>query len=71
MTAETLQIDLNGDPRDLRAGATVADLVRELGLRSDLVAVERNGRLVPRSQHAATPLADGDRLEIVTLVGGG
>ncbi len=62
---------VNGVERELEAGATVATLVRVLELGPGRVAVERNGRLVPRVEHERTPLAEGDRLEVVTLVGGG
>ena len=62
---------MNGAARELPPGSTLADLVRALGLRPEQVAVERNERLVPRAAHASVELAEGDRLEIVTLVGGG
>lgn len=63
-------ITLNGDPRRTSA-ATIADLVRELELVPEKVAVERNGEIVPRSTLGEAPLAEGDRLEIVHFVGGG
>lgn len=67
-----MQIIHNGQPRELAAGTkTVADLVVELGLRPQLVAVEVNGELAPRASHATTMLTDGDQVEVVTLVGGG
>ena len=66
-----LRILVNGAERELEAPASVADLVRVLGLTSEQVAVERNRRLVPRAEHTRTALADGDRIEVVTLVGGG
>ena len=62
---------MNGAERELPAGATVEMLVAALELRPEQVAVERNQRIVPRAEHARTVLADGDRLEVVTLVGGG
>ena len=49
----------------------VADLVRELSLENKRVAVEQNGRIVPRSRHAETALNAGDRIEVVVAVGGG
>ncbi|MFV8756343.1 sulfur carrier protein ThiS [Nannocystaceae bacterium ST9] len=64
-------IVLNGEPRELRAGATVSSLIAELGLDSRQVAVERNREVVPRARHGETELADGDHLEVVTFVGGG
>lgn len=63
-------ITLNGDSRRTNA-ATIADLVRELDLVPEKVAVERNGEIVPRSTLGEVPLADGDKLEIVHFVGGG
>ena len=62
---------VNGETLSLADPATVADLLREQGLTGRKVAVELNGEIVPRSRHADTALADGDRLEIVVAVGGG
>jgi sulfur carrier protein len=63
---------LNGQPHQCRAPrATVADVVRELSLEGKRVAVERNGEIVPRSEHGATLLSAGDRVEVVVAVGGG
>ena len=62
---------LNGEPKEIMPGTTVAELLEGLRLQPRHVAVERNRNLVPRSQHAACILEAGDRLEIVTLVGGG
>ncbi|MEZ5978276.1 MAG: sulfur carrier protein ThiS [Planctomycetota bacterium] len=64
-------ISVNGEPRTLPGGTTAADLVGLLGLRPETVAVEIGGRLVPKASRGARVLADGDRVEIVTLVGGG
>jgi len=66
-----LQIDVNGERRTMPAGSSVSDLIRQLGLAPAQVAVERNKVLVKRADHAATPLADGDHLEVGTLFGGG
>lgn len=71
MQVEAIEIRVNGVARSVAAGTTVAALVRELGLRSELVAVERNGRLVRRALHEAEVLHGGDELELVTMVGGG
>jgi thiamine biosynthesis protein ThiS len=68
---DTMRITVNGEPRTLRSGSTVAELVRELGLVPTQVAVERNKVIVRRSDHASTQLHDGDRLEVVTFFGGG
>lgn len=66
-----MQIMVNDENRDIAAGSTIADLLNELGLRPKFVAVERNLELVPRAHHAECELAENDRLEVVTLVGGG
>lgn len=71
MSAPALAITVNGEPREVPAASTVADLVAALGLRPEVVAVERNREIVPRARHAEVELADGDALEVVTLVGGG
>lgn len=67
----TLDIVINGQTRLVNEGTTVATLISELGLAGRPVAVERNREVVPRAQHASTVLAAGDRLEVVTFVGGG
>jgi sulfur carrier protein len=69
--ATALTLFVNGTQRALPHGATVADLVQSLGLRAELVAVEVNRALVPRRRHAEHVLEGGDRVELVTLVGGG
>ena len=66
-----MQILLNGESLELPDGATVADLLVRLDLTGRRVAVERNLDIVPRSQHATTALAAGDRLEVVHAIGGG
>ena len=66
-----MNISVNGDAREVPAGSTLEDLLRELGLAGRPVAVERNLEIVPRSAHGATVLAEGDRIEVVTMVGGG
>jgi len=66
-----MRIELNGSPRELPGPATVAELLRELGLDRSPCAVEVNSRLVRKPDHPAHALAEGDRVEVVTLVGGG
>jgi sulfur carrier protein len=66
-----MRISVNGESSELPAGTTLAELLAELGLEARHVAVEVNLELVPRAAHAEHRLADGDRLEVVTLVGGG
>ena len=65
-----MRIEVNGEAREV-AATTIAALAQELGLDPRKVAVERNLEIVPRSQHAHTALAEGDRIEIVQFVGGG
>ena len=71
LSLTVISLTVNGEPRDLPAGTTVAGLLEALGIPPRGSAVERNRELVPRRQHADTLLAAGDRIEIVTLVGGG
>jgi sulfur carrier protein len=66
-----LEISLNGAPCQFDAPLTIAALLERQGLAGKRVAVEKNGEIVPKSQHAATAIAAGDRLEIVVAVGGG
>lgn len=65
------EIRLNSEPKAVPDPFTVADLLRDLGKDPRKLAVEVNEVVVPRADHAALLLADGDRVEIVTLVGGG
>jgi len=71
MELACMRITLNGESRELNDAATVSQLLSELDLLGKRLAVERNGEIVPKSQHDTTQLADGDRLEIVVAVGGG
>ena len=66
-----LEIIINGEPRQFSMSLTVAALTDQLGMTGKRIAVERNGEIVPKSQHATTALASGDQLEIVVAVGGG
>ena len=66
-----LNITINGEPRQFATGQNVASVIEALALTGKRIAVERNGEIVPKSQHAATVLEAGDRLEIVVAVGGG
>jgi sulfur carrier protein len=66
-----LTITINGQPREVSPGTTLAALLEQMNLESRYVAVERNLEVVPRAQHAQCLLGAGDQLEIVTLVGGG
>ncbi len=66
-----MQIIVNAQPREVADAITIAQLLDELNLADKHVAVEVNLDLIPRGQHAEHRLAGGDKLEIVTLVGGG
>lgn len=72
--AMPLTVILNGHDRSFDALsplATLDQLVAELGLKTDRVAVERNGEIVPRAQWSETTVNERDRLEVVHFVGGG
>ena len=64
-------LKINGETRRFPDPLTVAGLLDQLGYAGKRIAVERNGEIVPKSQHATTALAAGDQLEIVVAVGGG
>ena len=66
-----MTLTINGEHRSFAGLADVAGLVAALGLDARKVAVERNLEIVPRSAYGRTPIADGDRIEIVHFIGGG
>ena len=66
-----VEVMINGSPRRLERPLPVSELIRSMALAGRKIAVEKNGEIVPRSAHASTLIADGDRLEIVVAVGGG
>lgn len=66
-----MRLWINGEEREAPELATVEELAAWLELPAFGSAVELNGAVVRRAEHAATPLASGDRLEVVRLVGGG
>lgn len=66
-----MKLIVNGELREVASPLTVAELLRQLEVSPRGVAVEVNLQVIPRSQHAEYRLSEGDRLEIVTLVGGG
>jgi sulfur carrier protein len=67
----TFLILVNGENRAARRGVMITDLLRELGLDSGRVAIERNLEILPRTKWAETAVEAGDRYEIVQFVGGG
>jgi sulfur carrier protein len=62
---------INGESAEFAAPLSVAALLEARGLAGKRVAVEKNGEIVPKSQHGAVVVANGDRIEIVVAVGGG
>lgn len=68
---KVMQISLNGSSHELPNESTVSTLLESLGLMQRRVAVELNEEIIPRSQHASTPLQAGDRVEVVHAIGGG
>ena len=66
-----VKVTLNGETHEVRAGATISDLIATLKLADGPIAVERNREVVPKSKFVETPVRDGDRIEVVHFVGGG
>jgi sulfur carrier protein len=68
-----MNFTINGHSRllELAPGATLDQLIAALELKGDRIAVEHNGAIIQRTQWPATPVSDGDKLEIVHFVGGG
>ena len=66
-----MRLTINGKEQTFEDAFNLAQLVEQLGMKGDRVAIELNRDIVPRAQWAETSLHDGDRLEIVHFVGGG
>ncbi len=66
-----MRVTINGQARDVPKPMTVTELLSSLGLGEGPVAVELNREIVPRAEHGARTVSDGDVLEIVHMVGGG
>lgn len=69
--AEAIQIHVNGEQRGCRADATVGDLLRELAIKTERVAVELNLEILDRMDFDRRSLKQGDRVEILSFIGGG
>ena len=69
--ADALRIQVNGQPRDCRSGSTVGDLLRELEIKTERVAVELNLEILDRKDFDLRSLKQGDRVEILSFIGGG
>ena len=68
---DTMQVQINGEQRTLATGLTVAKLLQELDIRPDRVAVELNLAILDRSEFDGRSLQEGDRIEIISFIGGG
>ncbi|QBC44377.1 thiamine biosynthesis protein ThiS [Iodobacter fluviatilis] len=66
-----MQISINGEAREFTAPLSLLDLIDLLELKGKRIAIEQNGEIVPKSQHATSLLSEGDVLEMVVAVGGG
>ena len=66
-----IQLMVNGKQRDVEQPASLLALLEQIGVEPRIVAVERNGEIVKRTRFGETPIAEGDQLEIVRMVGGG
>ncbi len=66
-----MRVTVNGEAQEIPAETTVHGLIALLALADGPVAVERNGEVVPRAEHAGTALAEGDVVEVLHFVGGG
>jgi thiamine biosynthesis protein ThiS len=66
-----LNIQLNGEQKEVAGGIAITALISELGLKPERLAVEVNRRLIRRADWPSTTLAEGDKVEIVHFVGGG
>lgn len=69
--SSVINVVVNGQPQTVAAGSTILELLEQIGVRTELVAVEVNLDIVPKQQHAQTVVREGDQVEVVTLVGGG
>lgn len=69
--ADGIQIQVNGETRAWHTGGTVADLLRDLDIKTERVAVELNLEILDRAAFGEQPLRDGDRVEILSFIGGG
>ncbi len=71
LPSKKLQVVVNGRPQEVEDGALLGSLLAELKVATKGVAVEVNEQIVPKSQQQSLPLGDGDRIEVVSFVGGG
>lgn len=69
--ANGMQIQVNGEQRACQSGSTVGDLLRELEIKTERVAVELNLEILDRQEFERRDLKEGDRVEILSFIGGG
>lgn len=69
--SDAMSIQVNGEPRGCRVGTTIADLLRELDITTERVAVELNLEILDRAEFDRRGLKEGDRVEIMSFIGGG
>ena len=67
----TIRVSINGEPRELSEGLSLSDLIRELSLAPERIAIELNHEVVRRQEWSLTKLTDDDQIELVHFVGGG
>ena len=67
----TIAISVNGKTRTLEAELSLQDLLQDLGMTKGRIAVELNGKIVPRSQFSSQRISNLDSIEIVQAIGGG
>ena len=71
MVSSMLTIEFNGAKEQVDSDATILDLLRKAGVEPKFCAVEVNLEILPKHQYASRRILEGDRIEVVTLVGGG
>ena len=69
--SDAMRIQVNGEPRGCRVGTTIAELLRELDITTERVAVELNLEVLDRAEFNRRGLKEGDRVEIMSFIGGG
>ncbi len=67
----TISIEFNGQPKEVPMGTSLKDLLIQAGIKTQFCAVERNLDIVPKNEYETVAVENGDRIEVVTLVGGG
>ncbi len=66
-----ITIQLNGEPQQIAAECSLSQLLQTLAIHSQRIAIEKNQRIIPKSQYANTLLVAGDQVEIIQAIGGG